>query len=231
MNDGGGRLLVRRVGISKEKTNRHRLDATLLDGLLTECPGGMRLLAAPNLPSFEQVDSTSFMPVFDLLVAKYKYVIVDCSTRLDKATRAVCDLSSLVLLVSQADVPSLWSAARVQALLSDILDSKRLRLVLNRFRKIAGFRDEDAESATNCKLFWKMPNQFSAVSPAIDRGSPVALQNSLEISQSFRDLAAAIVRAAETRNGNPQPSRKAPEPNRRLQRLISLAPDPARSRS
>jgi Flp pilus assembly CpaE family ATPase len=86
-----------------------------------------------------------------------------------------------VLLVACSDVASLWSAARVQQYLGETGSRERVRLVLNRFRKVAGFSEADAEAAVGAKLLWRIPNQYFAVSGAIDRGTPVMDQ------RQFRD--------------------------------------------
>jgi MinD-like ATPase involved in chromosome partitioning or flagellar assembly len=73
--------------------------------------------------------------------------------------------------------------------------------VLNRYKKIPGFTDEDIEQATKCKVLWKVPNAFHAVSPAIDHGTPVVLQDSPEISKSYRALAEALAEASTSDSG------------------------------
>ena len=70
----------------------------------------------------------------------------------------------------------------------------RVKLVLNRFRKIPGFTRSDAETAPGAKLLWKIPNQYFAVPAAIDRGVPLMQQNHTEIARSFTGLAAALTR-------------------------------------
>jgi len=117
---------------------------------------------------------------------------VDASSRFDAATRLVCNLSECVLLVAHTDVASLWSAARVLQFLGETGGRERVRLVLNRFRKIPGFSENDAEAATGTKLLWKIPNQYASVSASIDRGVPVISQNHSEIARSFAGLAAAL---------------------------------------
>ena len=96
------------------------------------------------------------------------------------------------LLVAHTDVASLWSAARVQQYLSENGSRDKVQLVLNRFRKIAGFSESDAEAAAGAKLLWKIPNQYFAVSTAIDRGVPLLQQNHTEIGRSFTGLAARL---------------------------------------
>jgi hypothetical protein len=67
---------------------------------------------------------------------------------------------------------------------------------LNRYKKIPGFTEEDVEHATSCKVLWKVPNAFQAVSPSIDHGTPVVLQEGPEISRSYRALAATLAEAS-----------------------------------
>src|SRR6266480_929777 len=108
--------------------------------------------------------------LFDLLVSQFQYVVVDCSNRMDALSKLVADLANVVLLVTQADVVSLWSASRVHSFLEQGSGRDRVRLVLNRFKKIPGLSDEDIDKVTSSKLLWKLPNNFHAVSPAIDKG-------------------------------------------------------------
>jgi hypothetical protein len=74
--------------------------------------------------------------------------------------------------------------------------------VLNRYKKIPGFGDEDVEAATNCKVLWKVPNNHQAVAPAIDKGTPVALHESVDVGRSFRGLAAMLAEAAPSSEGS-----------------------------
>jgi MinD-like ATPase involved in chromosome partitioning or flagellar assembly len=104
-------------------------------------------------------------------------------------------------MIAQTDVVSLWSAGRIHAFLEEGAGRNRLRMVLNRYKKIPGFTDEDIEHSTRCKVLWKIPNSYQAVSPAIDHGSPVVLQENQEVSRSFRALAAALAEATATAEG------------------------------
>ena len=104
-------------------------------------------------------------------------------------------------MVAQTDVVTLWSAGRIHSFLEEGAGRNRLRMVLNRYKKIPGFTDEDIESATHCKVLWKIPNAFHSISPAIDHGTPVVLQEGLEVSRSFRALAAALAEASSTQEG------------------------------
>src|SRR5271165_4328283 len=174
--------------------NLHRMDSSLLESFMTRHSGGLQLLAGTNAPAAIEPSTAEFVRLFDMLVSHYRYVVVDNSSRLDAASRLVANLSESVLLVACTDVASLWSAARVQQFLGETGNRERVRLVLNRFRKVPGFSEADAENAAGVKLLWRVPNQYFAMSSAIDRGSPVMEQSHTEIARCFAGLAQELTR-------------------------------------
>jgi pilus assembly protein CpaE len=183
--------------VSDAIRNLHRLDSSLLESFMARSSNGLQLLAGVNMPGVVEPSTAEFARLFDMLVNHYRYVVVDASSRLDGATRLMCNLSETVLLVGHTDVASLWSAARVLQFLAETGARERVGLVLNRFRKMPGFSETDAEAATGAKLLWKIPNQYFAVSAAIDRGTPLMEQNHTEIARSFRGLAHTLTQNDE----------------------------------
>src|SRR6202163_3117147 len=177
--------------------NLHRMDSSLLESFMTRHSGGLQLLAGTNLPATADPTTAGFVRLLDILLTHYRYVVVDTSTRLDAATRLVANLSECVLLVAHTDVASLWSAARVQQYLGETGNRERVRLVLNRFRKVPGFSEADAEAAAGAKLLWRVPNQYFAASAAIDRGIPLMEQSHTEIARCFAGLAQELTRNDE----------------------------------
>jgi len=172
--------------------NLHRLDSSLLESFMTRHGGGMQLLAGPTNPVGTESSTAEYAKLFDLLVSHFRYIVVDASSRMDTTTRLVANLAQTVLMVAHTDVASLWSAARVQQYLSENSSRDKVHLVLNRFRKITGFSESDAEAAAGVKLLWKIPNQYFAVSTAIDRGVPLLQQTHTEIARSFTGLASRL---------------------------------------
>ena len=187
-------------GIADALQNLHRMDSALLQSFVTPCKGGLHLLAGPQQPLPLAPSAAELARLFDLLVSHFQYVIVDCSNRTDTLFRMVSDLANAVLLVTQADVVSLWSAARVHAFLEQGSGRDRARLIVNRFKKIPGFTDEDIQKVTNCKLLWKLPNNFHAAGPSADKGNPVAFHENNELGRSFHALANVLAGAASSEN-------------------------------
>ena len=175
--------------------NLHRMDASLLEGLMTSTKDGLQLLAAPQQPYAAAPAPAELARLFDLLVSHYRYVVVDCSGRMDQTTRMLSDLSNAVLMVAQTDVVSLWSAGRVRTFLEEGNGRNRLRLVMNRYKKIPGFAEDEIEKVTNCKILWKVPNNYQLIAPAIDKGAPVAAHDNQEVSRAFRSLADLLAQA------------------------------------
>lgn len=188
-------------GVVDALQNLHRLDVSLLDGLMTATKEGLHLLAGSQQPYHSVPTPAELARLFDLLANHYRFVIVDASSRLDPTTRLLSDLSNAVLVVAQTDVVSLWSIGRIHTFLEEGTGRDRMRMVLNRFKKIPGFTDDDIEKATNCKVLWKVPNAYQAVSPAIDHGTPVVQQENSEISRSYRSLAGALADASTDSDG------------------------------
>lgn len=181
--------------------NLHRMDGSLLDGLMTPYRNGLHLLAGAQQPHNAVPTASELARLFDLLVGQYHFVVIDGSGRMDATMQMICDLSNAVLMVAQTDVVSLWSAGRIQSFLQEGAGRDRLRLVLNRYKKIPGFTDEDVEKATNCKVLWKIPNNFQVIGPAIDKGNPVAAQGNHEIGRSYQGLAAELAGATTSGEG------------------------------
>src|ERR1700756_2091396 len=189
-------------GVLDALQNLHRMDGSLLDGMMTPSKEGLHLLAGPQQPYPTEPTPGELARLFDLLVNHYRFVIVDVSSRLDSTTRLLSDVSNAVLVVAQTDVVSLWCAGRIHNFLEEGTGRDRVRLVLNRFKRIHGFSDEDVQQVTNCKVLWKIPNAFHAVSPSIDHGTPVVLQDGPEISRSFRALAQTLADASSNSEGS-----------------------------
>jgi pilus assembly protein CpaE len=189
-------------GVLDALQNLHRMDVSLLDGLMTTTKEGLHLLAGPQQPYPTEPTPGELARLFDLVVNHYRFVVVDASSRLDETTRLLSDLSNAVLVVAQTDVVSLWSAGRIHTFLEEGTGRNRLRIVLNRYKKIPGFTDEDVQQVTNCNVLWKVPNAYQVISPSIDNGTPIVLQEGPEISRSYRALAATLAAASSDSDGS-----------------------------
>jgi len=170
-------------------TNLHRLDSSLLDSFMARHERGLQVLAGPVIPTAIEPSASDFARLLDTMVDLFHYIVVDASSRLDSATRLVSNLSEKIMLVAHADVASLWSAGRVAQYLGESGSRDRFALVLNRYRKVVGFNEAETEAAIGAPVLWRIPNQYFAVSTAIDRGVPLMQQGNTEFARSVSGLA------------------------------------------
>jgi len=175
--------------VSDAVTTLHRLDSSLLDSFMARHERGLQVLAGAAAPTPVEPSAADFARLFDTMVGLFHYIVVDASSRLDSATRLVSNLSEKILLIAHADVASLWSAGRVAQYLGESGSRDRFALVLNRYRKVAGFNEAETEAAIGAPVLWRIPNQYFAVSTAIDRGVPLMQQGNTEIARSISGLA------------------------------------------
>src|SRR5271156_2019110 len=178
--------------VSDAIANLHRLDSSLLESFMARhgrAAGGLQVLAGPVTPTVIEPSASDFARLLDTIVGLFHYTVVDVSSRLDSATRLVSNLSEKILLVAHADVATLWSAGRVALYLGESGSRDRFALVLNRYRKVAGFDEAQTEAAIGAPVLWRIPYQFFAVSSAIDRGVPLMQQGNTEIARSISGLA------------------------------------------
>jgi pilus assembly protein CpaE len=180
--------------VSDAITNLHRLDSSLLDSFMARHDRGLQLLAGAANPTAIDPSAADFARLFDTMVGLFRYIVVDASSRLDSATRLVSNLSERILLIAHADVASLWSAGKVAQYLGESGSRDRFALVLNRYRKVAGFNEAETEAAIGAPVLWRIPNQYFAVSAAIDRGVPVMQQGTTEIARSIAGLAELLTK-------------------------------------
>ena len=175
--------------ISDALTNLHRLDSSLLDSFMARHDRGLHVLAGAPTPTPIEPSASDFARLFDTMVGLFHYIVVDASSRLDSATRLVSNLSEKIMLIAHADVASLWSAGRVAQYLGESGSRDRFGLVFNRYRKVPGFNETETEAAIGAPVLWRIPNQYFAVSTAIDRGVPLMQQSNTEIARSISGLA------------------------------------------
>ena len=69
-----------------------------------------------------------------------------------------------------------------------------MRLVLNRFRKVPGFSEADAEDCGRRQTAVARPEPVFRDLSAIDRGTPVMEQSHTEIARCFSGLAQELTR-------------------------------------
>jgi Flp pilus assembly CpaE family ATPase len=118
-------------------------------------------------------------------------------------------LARQVILVTETSVTSLWSLERLINILRSMgIDPDRLRLVVNRWHRPDDEALKAFEKRMKLPIFERLPNDFKAVSRAVNMGAELSKGQNDQLVQKFRSLAArlgggsATQPAAEAKRGN-----------------------------
>jgi pilus assembly protein CpaE len=176
--------------------NIKRIDPLLLDGSLVKHSSGIRVLAEP----FYAEDARKITPldideILDVLAQSFDFVIVDTAKEFDEMLALVLDKASLVLFVTEMDVPSLKSAHRALELFERMgIVVKKIRLILNRYVKSKLMSLESVEKALGVKIFWTLPNNYPTAIAAVNQGLSIQeCDPRSDIAVSYSGLTAAVL--------------------------------------
>jgi len=166
-----------RFSIHDAIENIDRLDAHFFTGLLTQHKSGLEVLAGTSSPDeWLRITVPALVRLIHVAQGAFDFVVVDYGSVYSSEVRSVLGLARAILLVAQADVPSLWTLSRHISALSDLgIDSERIQIVVNRWHK----RDDEAlasvEKNLRRSIAARLPNDFKQVSAATNLG--MALDN------------------------------------------------------
>jgi pilus assembly protein CpaE len=183
--------LQQRFSIRDAVENMERLDAHFFTGLLTRHKSGLEVLAGTSTPDdWLRITVPNLVRLIHVAQGAFDHVVVDYGSMYSSEMRSILGLARTILLVAQADVPSLWTLSRHISALSDIgVDPSTINIVANRWHK----RDEEAlrsvEKSLKRNVLARLPNDFKQVSEATNLGTPLGNTSHDPLVAKFRSLA------------------------------------------
>lgn len=184
-----------RFGIRDAVENLNRLDTHLFGGLLTHHESGLELLAGALQPEIRQnIPVAPVMRVVNVAQAAFDVAVLDIGPQFSPEWTAVLEFARMILIVVEANVPSLWNLERrVQSLASLGVEPEKIRVILNRWRK----GDEEAlksvEREIGLPVFACLPNDFEVASKAINFGTPLNGSSRGALGARYRELATRLI--------------------------------------
>src|SRR5689334_20678552 len=179
-----------------------RIDAELLNSLLTPTSGGVWVLPAPDSPEAdEQVDANTVATIIQHLRQNFLFTVIDCEHQLNERTLAALDAADRIVLVTQLNVGALRSTQRTIQLCSRLGYSKeKVCVVVNRFQSGEVLSPADAEEVLKAPIFFKLPNEYRVASAALTNGVPVAeFDPGSKLGAAFAQLAGKLGGASPSR--------------------------------
>ncbi len=160
--------------ISDVAANYDRMDAVLIDSLLTEAAPGMRLMAAPSDPvAAEEVKPEHVARALDHLLDSNSLVVLDLPSRMDEVSLLALDRADAVLVVVEPTVVGLAGARRFMSLSSRLGHAPdKVHIILNRDGAKGCLSQADVQRALGSKPLAFLPNDSRLILQAINSGCP-----------------------------------------------------------
>jgi pilus assembly protein CpaE len=177
-----------------------RLDSHLFSGLLANHKSGVQVLpGAANADEWDRITPASLARVVNVAQSSFDYVLADIGSSCSSEWAPVLRLARQIVLVTETNVPSLWSLERQITLLRSVgVDPNRIRLVVNRWHRA----DEEAlqafEKRVKLQFTERLPNDYKAVSRSVNSGAELSKGQSDLLVQKFRSMAEQITGARPT---------------------------------
>ncbi len=190
--------------------NFHRIDAGLLASYVERHPCGVHVLAAPLHPEQAgELTADLVRRILQFLREHYDYVVVDTAKSLAPPTLAACDVADQVFLVVTADLSALRNVKRSFPVLKRTGNGtmEHVRLIVNRYHPRDLIAVQDVEDTLGLDVFWKLANDYDAVTASIGDGKPIVLRGDSPYAKDMRALAAELAGASATAGGQGGPMR------------------------
>jgi len=167
-----------RLNLGEIEPRPERLDRQLLEVMLSYHPSGLAVVAAPNRPAeMRSFDPDVVTRLLDLVSTHFDYVVFDMPRTWFSWTDSVLLGSNKLFIVTETTVPGLRHAKQLVEAIRERLDAgPQPQVIINRFEQklfSPGLRRADVEQAIGESLAACIPNHYSLVREAIDRGVPL----------------------------------------------------------
>lgn len=180
-----------RLNLREIELNPERLDAQLLEGMLSYHSSGLAVVAAPNLPTESaSVEPNIVMGLLNVVSQRFDQVVIDMPKAWHLWTDNIVLGSNRLFLVGDATVPGLRKAKQLAQTISDRLGQRPSpKVIVNRFERrlfSPGLRYADIARTLGDAFAGTVPYNRRLVCEAIDSGMP------LDQIEKNSDIAAAI---------------------------------------
>lgn len=171
------------------------VDSDKLQSCMTPHPSGLSILSEPPHPTAsDEVSAHQMQSVLQQLKAIYPYIVVDMPHIFEPRVITALDLSNTILLTMVATIPALRSARKTLAFFRELgYTSDKVKLVINRVSKNDRIETKEIARTLEYETFWTLPNNYMAVSDALNAGTPLVTQKRLtNVAKSILDMAEAV---------------------------------------
>lgn len=152
-----------------------RMDADLLNSVMTPASDGVWILAAPErVDAADAIDAGAVSAIVNQLRGSFRFSVIDCEHQLNDRTLAALDAAERILLLTELKVPSLRAAQRTLGIFRRLgYPNEKLCVVVNRLQSGDVVSAAEASQVLKADIFFKLPNEYQAVSESATAGRPI----------------------------------------------------------
>ena len=194
--------------------NISRLDYALLKRSLTKHDCGAFLLPRPvEMEDHPPIGPDELRRVISLLKATFTHLVIDLSKSFNELDQAAMELSDVILIVTQLDLPSLRNANRLMQYFKRQPGLfEKVKVVVNRM----GLEDSSislnkALEVLGHEIFAQIPNEYGTMVEARNNGVPLITQApKARLTKSIIQLARNLDQSSESEEATEEkkPTRK-----------------------
>jgi Flp pilus assembly CpaE family ATPase len=123
----------------------------------------------------------------------FDFVLADVGSQFSSEWSAVLRMARMILIVAEANVPSLWTLERrLMALKGFGIEPDRARIVINRWHKGDDEVLRSIEKQISQPVYACFPNDFPKASQAINLGTPIQDNRSNILNNRYRQVAGQL---------------------------------------
>jgi pilus assembly protein CpaE len=183
-----------RFGIRDAVDSLDRLDTHFFRGLLTPHKSKLDLLGGAQHPEeWQSIPVAPLERVVNVAHTSFDMVLMDMGSQFSSDWSPVLQTARMILLVTEANVPSLWTLERrLLALTGFGIDPERVRLIINRWHKGDDEILKSVEKNIKSRIFACLPNDFRKASAAQNLGEPITQNHNDVLGNRYRQLASQL---------------------------------------
>lgn len=170
------------------------MDPGTVSRLVSEHDCGLHVLATGDdfgRPSPRDVDAVE--QALRCLAGLYDYVVIDAGSALTQCTAMALQLSDMVMLVANPDVPCLRNLQRlIDAVKLAGVVGERLKIVLNRSSEFGVLSTVQIERVLGLRIDHSVNSDYRTVASAVNSGVPVSALRQSDLHGQLGAIARAI---------------------------------------
>ncbi|HET8781933.1 MAG TPA: AAA family ATPase [Pyrinomonadaceae bacterium] len=187
--------LEAKYSIADMVEKRQRLDAELINSLVTQHSQNLWLLAAPReADSADEIEPQHVFEVLQKIREHYDYIVLDPQHTFDSITLAALDQSDEIILVLTLDIPAIRSTQRALEIFDRLgYPRKKVRIVVNRWSKQIDLDLRQVEKFLGEPCVGFVPSDYQTAVNSINLGTPlVQAEPTSKIALEVRRIAEQI---------------------------------------